>query len=75
MGLLFTLAVIFSVLFVLIAAFNYITSQGNSEKVEVATKSILYVMIGLAIAILARSTPAIVADIVGVQSISDSCTQ
>ena len=52
------------ILFLLMAAFNYLTAAGNPEKVEKAQKQILYAVITLVIAILARSIPFIVSNFV-----------
>ena len=58
---LIALAVVFGV----IAAFKYLTSSGESEKVKSAGNTLLYAAIAIAVALLARSIPLIVADCLG----------
>ena len=56
----FTIALVVSVILTLYAAFAYMTSEGNEEKVKTATKSLQYVAVGIAVAILAAGIPYIV---------------
>ncbi len=42
------------------AAFNYMTAQGNTEKVENANKQIQWAVVGIIVAVLAWSIPAVV---------------
>jgi hypothetical protein len=44
-----------------VAAFNYVTSDGSAEKVSKANKMLLYAAIGVAVALLAKGLPNIVA--------------
>jgi hypothetical protein len=54
-----------SLVMVVIAGFNYVTSNGSAEKVDKATKMILYAVIGIAVALLARGIPLIVGNFLG----------
>lgn len=63
MQILFTVLIIFSVFMVLYASYLYLTSQGNEEKVAQATKSIFWAAVGIAVAVLARSLPPIIGDL------------
>jgi hypothetical protein len=54
-----------SIIIVVIAGFNYVTAGGDSEKVSKANKMILYAAIGIAIALVARGIPLIVANFLG----------
>ena len=65
---LYTFSLIIGVIMILIAAFQYITSNGNTEKVDNATKSILFAIVGIAIAILAKGVPFIVGSVLSVGS-------
>jgi heme/copper-type cytochrome/quinol oxidase subunit 2 len=58
----FSLLVIFSVLFVLIAAWKYLMAAGDSKAAGEARKMIWYAMIAIAIALLAKGVPKIVGD-------------
>lgn len=54
------------IIFVILGAFNFVTSAGDTEKTTKGKNYILYAMIGLGIALLARAFPAVVQSIVGV---------
>lgn len=60
---LYTLAIIAGVFFVILAAYRYMTSGGDPEKVKDAHKAILYAAVGIAVAIIAVGVPGIVASI------------
>lgn len=55
-----------SIVVVVIAAFNYVLANGDAEKVSKANKMILYAMIGIAVALLAKGIPLIVGSFFGV---------
>jgi hypothetical protein len=57
---LFTAAIIFSIVLVLITGIQYMTSGGNPEKTKSAHQKLLYLAIGIAVAILARTLPVVV---------------
>lgn len=59
--ILFALAVIFF----LIAGFNYLTSGGSDEKVKTAHKQLIYGLVALAVAIVARGLVFFVQEIIG----------
>ncbi len=59
-SILFYVLMFLAIIMILIAAFNYATSGGDSEKVDKAKSAILYAVIAVAIAILARSIPYLV---------------
>lgn len=61
---LFWIIMMFAVIFILWAAFNYLTAQGNPEKVQSAQKMLLYAVIAIVIALIARSVPAIIGSFV-----------
>jgi len=48
----YTLVFILAVLFILLAAFYFVTSQGNPDKVTKAKTMLLYAVIGIAVALL-----------------------
>jgi hypothetical protein len=54
-----------AIIFVVIAAYRYLTSAGNPEKVKGATNTILYAAIAVGVALLAKSIPLIVASFLG----------
>ncbi len=62
--ILFYALMFFAIIFILIAAFRYLTAQGDSETVDKAKSALLYAVIAIVIAVLARSIPFIVATFV-----------
>jgi hypothetical protein len=54
-----------SVLFIIVAAFKYLTAGGDPEKVKGAGSTLLYAAIAVAVALLARAVPLVVASFLG----------
>lgn len=71
---LFTIAIILSIVFALLAALDYITSAGDPAKVKKATNRIIYAAIGIAVALLARSLPVIVGGVLSIAGSTSSTT-
>ncbi len=69
---LFTGAIIFSVALTLLAAYDYLRSSGDPAKVKSATNRLIFVAIGVAVAILARSLPVLVGSIFGATGSTDT---
>lgn len=61
----FSLILILAVLFIFYSAWLYMTAGGNPEKVESAKKNLLYAVVGIVIALLARSIIALVRNFLG----------
>lgn len=61
----FYLLIIAAVVFVLIAAFRYLTAAGDPEKVKKAGATLLYAAIAVVIALVARGIPLIAASFLG----------
>lgn len=57
----FTFALAVGVICVIYAAFLYITAGGSSEKVGTANKTMIYAVVGIAIALIAGGVPSLVA--------------
>jgi hypothetical protein len=57
---------IFAILMLLYAAFLFLTSAGNEEKTATAKKTLLYAVIGIAVAILAYVAIGFVSNLLGV---------
>jgi len=51
---LFTILLAVAVIFIILAAYDFVTSAGNPEKVETAKSKVIYALIGLVVAILAK---------------------
>ncbi len=65
-GFLYTVGLIFAVLMILWAAFLFITSAGNEDRVTQARKAILWAVIGLVILLLAGGITTLLSSILGV---------
>ncbi len=63
MGIMFV-----AVVYIILAAYNYLTASGDAKKVEKANHMLLYAVIGVVIAVLARNIPKIAASIVGLNT-------
>ena len=64
-GWIFVFLVIVAIIFVLLAAFNYLTAGGDPEKVKTASNELIYAAIAIAVGLLARGLPLLVSGIVG----------
>jgi uncharacterized membrane protein len=59
-GWAFYFLVVLAVIFVIIAAFKYLTASGDPEKVKSAGSTLLYAAIAIGVALLARAVPLVV---------------
>ena len=57
----FTFALTVGIICVIYAAFLYMTAGGSSEKVGTANKTMIYAVVGIAIALIAGGVPSLVA--------------
>ena len=57
--------IVLTIIFVLIAAFKYLTAAGEPEKVKSAGNTLLYAAIAVVIALIAKGLPYIVASFIG----------
>lgn len=64
-GWVYTFFFVIAILLILFAAFTYLTSGGEAEKVTKAKNSLIYAAIAVAVALLALSFTTIVRSIVG----------
>ncbi len=62
----FGILVIVAAFFLLFAAFEYITAQGEQEKIHKAKNTIVYAIVALVVAILAWGLPRVVLSFFGV---------
>jgi Type IV secretion system pilin len=82
-GVLNTVCIVFSwmfyflialtVVFILVAAFKYLTAGGDAEKVKGAGSMLLYAAIAVAVALLARALPTIIASFLGASGNIGTC--
>jgi len=61
-GWLFVFLIAFAIVFGVLAAYGYLTSSGEPEKVKQAGNRLLYAAIAVGVALLARAIPLIVAN-------------
>ena len=59
-GWLFTFLIVLTVVFVLIAAFKYLTAAGDPEKVKSAGNTLVYAAVAIVVALFARGLPLII---------------
>jgi phosphoglycerol transferase MdoB-like AlkP superfamily enzyme len=62
---LFTILLVVAVIFLIIAAFTFITASGDPAKVEKARNFVLYALIGVAVAVAAKGLVMLVQTIMG----------
>ncbi len=53
-----------AVIFILIAAFNYLTGAGNTEKISKAHKILIYAVVAVAIALLAKGIVVLISSLI-----------
>ncbi|HVM76807.1 MAG TPA: hypothetical protein VMU07_01510 [Candidatus Paceibacterota bacterium] len=68
----FWFLVVLAVIFVLIAAFRYLTAGGNPEAVGSAGHTLLYAAIAIGVALIARAVPFVVGSFLGAGTVN-SC--
>lgn len=61
----FWLVIIMSIIFTLVAAFRYLTAAGDPEKVKRAGATLLYVVIAIVVALLAKGFPLLISSFFG----------
>lgn len=72
-GWIFWLLLMMSIIFTLVAAFRYLTAAGDPEKVKRAGATLLYVVIAVVVALLAKGFPFIISNFFGVQLAGLAC--
>ena len=68
----FYFLIVIAVIFVIVAAFRYLTAAGDPEKVKSAGQTLLYAAIAIGVALLARAVPLVVGSFLGASGVS-SC--
>ncbi|MBI2639471.1 MAG: hypothetical protein HYW90_01095 [Candidatus Sungbacteria bacterium] len=57
---------IIAIIMILVAAFLFITAAGNQERVDMARRTLLYALLGIAVALVAQLAASFVANVLGV---------
>ena len=69
----FGIAIVIAAIMLVYAGFNYVTAAGNEEKIKTATKTLIFALIGVAIALLAKGLPLLIQEFLqGNNSTSES---
>lgn len=66
MNWLFTILLIVAAIFIIVAAYFFVTAQGDPDQVKKARSFVLYALIGVLVAFAARGLVYLVGQIVGV---------
>jgi hypothetical protein len=66
----FYFLVALAVIFIIVAAFKYLTAGGNPENVKGAGNTLLYAAVAVGVALLARAVPLIVASFLGANGLT-----
>ena len=59
-GWIFKIVMLIAIIFIIIAAFNFLTAAGNPEKIATARQMLIYAIIGIAVALLAAGIPTLI---------------
>ena len=62
---LFYFLIIIAVIFIIIAAFKYLTAAGDPEKVKAASHMLLYAAIAIVVGIIAKAVPSLIGSVLG----------
>lgn len=65
---LFILVMFAAVVYIVLAAWNYLTASGDGKKIEKANHMLLYAVIGVVVAVMAKNIPRIAASVVGLSA-------
>ncbi|HEY5221371.1 MAG TPA: hypothetical protein VIJ29_04535 [Candidatus Paceibacterota bacterium] len=71
-GWAFYFLIVLAVIFVIVAAFKYLTAAGDPEKVKSAGATLLYAAIAIGVALLAKAVPLVVGSFLGAGTVG-SC--
>ena len=69
----FYFLIVLAVIFVIVAAFKYLTAAGDPEKVKSAGATLLYAAIAIGVALLARAVPLVVGSFLNANGTLSSC--
>ncbi len=63
----FWIVMFLGVIFILYAAFKYLTAQGDEGKITEANRMLIYALVAIGVALLARALPVLVTTFIGQQ--------
>jgi hypothetical protein len=61
----FWFIIILAIIFTLVAAFRYLTAAGDPEKVKRAGATLLYVVVAVVVALIAKGFPLVISSFIG----------
>jgi heme/copper-type cytochrome/quinol oxidase subunit 2 len=64
-GWMFIFLIVLAIIFVIFAAFKYLTAGGDPEAVKTASNMLIYAAVAVAVALVAKGVPLFVAGILG----------
>lgn len=69
-GWIFAFLIVLAIIFILIAAFRYLTAQGDAEKVQGANQALLFSAVAVAVAVIAKAVPLVVSGFLGASNVN-----
>jgi hypothetical protein len=69
----FWFLLVLTVVFVLVAAYRYLTGAGNPEKIKLASNTLLYAAIAVIVALIAKGFPLLVSSFIGGGLVGTGC--
>ena|SRR3989344_2448012 len=70
---LFWILIVAVLIFVVVAAFRYLTAAGDPEKVKKANYTLIYAAVAIVVALIARTLPQIVNSFTGSGNVASVC--
>ena len=70
---LFTLAILWSVFQILLAAYKYMSSKGAEKETKEARQALIYAAVGIAVAVLAWGLPDVISTFLGGSGFGSLC--
>lgn len=64
-NILFWLLIVLAAIFIIMAAFSYLTAGGDPEKVKTANQKVIYAVVAVVVAVLAKTIPSVVCSFIG----------
>ena len=64
-NILFWLLIVLAAIFIILAAFSYLTAGGDPEKIKTANQKVIYAAVAVVVAVLAKTIPSIVCSFIG----------
>lgn len=64
-NILFWLLIVLATIFIIMAAFSYLTAGGDPEKIKTANQKVIYAAVAVVVAVLAKTIPSIVCGFIG----------